>query len=665
MDLIKSPQLPQQLIDKYEREASRYWDLFYRRNEDRFFRDRHYFDREFPELLSAQTVLEVGCGVGNTIFPLLELNPTAFIYACDFAPSAVALVRSHPQYASGRVHAFVADITAAPKLAGSQSGVSVAPATVNPSQQLDPPNDSMGLPLAAGTGSLITAAAGCSGVSSRAANGFVLAVGGSTSSTSNTSSNSGSSTTTTSSSSIASPGGLAEAVPAGSVDACCMVFVLSAISPERMPQAIRNIARTLKPGTGQVLFRDYAVGDLSEGRLAQQGRSQRIEDNFYARWDGTRAYYFTEVGLRELFASQGFRCESIVVHERVVENRKQQSRMERRYIQAVFTYCSSPNGTYGALASTLLGHEGKEESVQQAAQQPAGCSKCSMSRQVSEQSDRRRGGSCDTRTLELSPVDLGPVTFAIAGVQPSSAQLALARLLLASPSALLQRHVVATSSSALGLDLLRQNARQNSPMVLIERLRLQQFAWRSWTTADHNPVAAALAPQQPRGACQGGKGCSSSGEGDSCPGQRTSSTGGKSAAADGHGEEAQAQLTALRTAFPAGFDVVAGANLLREGSEAEAAGLASCLAALLSHAPHAVVLLSHTTPRSTSSTSSSSAEGGSGEASGGWLQSLTEAAARVGLVAAELPAGSRTKAQGIVQGGFKDGVEFLCLRRGS
>lgn len=55
----------------------------------------------------------MGCGAGNTVFPLLELNPGASIYACDFAPSAVGLVRAHPAYATtaGRVHAFVADIT--------------------------------------------------------------------------------------------------------------------------------------------------------------------------------------------------------------------------------------------------------------------------------------------------------------------------------------------------------------------------------------------------------------------------------------------------------------------------------------------------------------------------------------------------------------------------
>lgn len=48
---------------RYQEQASVFWDLFYSRNGDRFFRDRHYFDREFPELLEASTVLEVGARV--------------------------------------------------------------------------------------------------------------------------------------------------------------------------------------------------------------------------------------------------------------------------------------------------------------------------------------------------------------------------------------------------------------------------------------------------------------------------------------------------------------------------------------------------------------------------------------------------------------------------
>jgi methyltransferase-like protein 6 len=49
--------------------------------------------------------------VGNTIYPLLEINPQAHVHACDFSKRAVQLVQEHPQYGSGRVTAFVADIT--------------------------------------------------------------------------------------------------------------------------------------------------------------------------------------------------------------------------------------------------------------------------------------------------------------------------------------------------------------------------------------------------------------------------------------------------------------------------------------------------------------------------------------------------------------------------
>lgn len=40
--------------------AAGYWHRFYLRNEDRFYKDRHYFEAEFPQLLRAGTVLEVG-----------------------------------------------------------------------------------------------------------------------------------------------------------------------------------------------------------------------------------------------------------------------------------------------------------------------------------------------------------------------------------------------------------------------------------------------------------------------------------------------------------------------------------------------------------------------------------------------------------------------------
>lgn len=62
-------------------------------------------------LVKDDHLLQVGCGVGNTAYPLLEINKHSKVYACDFAASAVKLVKEHPQYSCGRMHAFVADIT--------------------------------------------------------------------------------------------------------------------------------------------------------------------------------------------------------------------------------------------------------------------------------------------------------------------------------------------------------------------------------------------------------------------------------------------------------------------------------------------------------------------------------------------------------------------------
>ena len=48
------------LAEKFERNASKYWDRFYKEHQDGFFRDRHYLHREFPALEEgAPTILEV------------------------------------------------------------------------------------------------------------------------------------------------------------------------------------------------------------------------------------------------------------------------------------------------------------------------------------------------------------------------------------------------------------------------------------------------------------------------------------------------------------------------------------------------------------------------------------------------------------------------------
>ncbi|MCO5586123.1 hypothetical protein L7F22_040063 [Adiantum nelumboides] len=247
----------QVLTDKYENDANKYWDLFYKRNSNKFFKDRHYLRKEWgeyfekvvppanPKLQGVSSerpvILEIGCGVGNTLFPLLDTYPNIFVHACDFSPRAVNLVKAHKSYKESHVHVFVCDVTTED---------------------------------------------------------------------------------------------LTLWVPAQSVDVATLVFSLSAMSPEKMPQVLQNIKKILKP-EGHVLIRDYAFGDLAQERLS--AKIQKISQNFYVRGDGTRAYYFTEAGLIDLFKAQGYICKKVRVFEKTVENRAREVTMDRRWIQGVFS----------------------------------------------------------------------------------------------------------------------------------------------------------------------------------------------------------------------------------------------------------------------------------------------------------------------------------------
>lgn len=120
------------------------------------------------------------------------------------------------------------------------------------------------------------------------------------------------------------------------LDFCLMIFVLSAVSPTKMPIVVRNLKQVLKQGTGRVLFRDYAVGDLAQIRFEQSRQKKKLGDNFYLRGDGTRCFYFTQAFLKSLFEQEGFICENMTIHERQTENRQTKITMHRKWIQAVF-----------------------------------------------------------------------------------------------------------------------------------------------------------------------------------------------------------------------------------------------------------------------------------------------------------------------------------------
>jgi 2-polyprenyl-3-methyl-5-hydroxy-6-metoxy-1,4-benzoquinol methylase len=95
--------------DRYENKSKIFWHEFYKRNSDHFYKDRHYLHIVFPELkppvIPAPNtlpihLLEIGCGVGNAVTPLLEIHPTLVVHAMDLAPSAIKILRSSSPHRS-------------------------------------------------------------------------------------------------------------------------------------------------------------------------------------------------------------------------------------------------------------------------------------------------------------------------------------------------------------------------------------------------------------------------------------------------------------------------------------------------------------------------------------------------------------------------------------
>uniref|UniRef100_A0A5S6QRP8 tRNA N(3)-methylcytidine methyltransferase n=1 Tax=Trichuris muris TaxID=70415 RepID=A0A5S6QRP8_TRIMR len=219
-----TPLLSRQEADNYERQSSFYWDEFYRQHSCGFFKDRKWLFTEFPELEcfigsandhhvhpdQCKWLLEVGCGVGNTVIPLMQATAGSELrfYACDFSSVAVDLLRRNVAFDANRCNAFVWDIC----------------------------DEQKELPFAE-----------------------------------------------------------------RSLDYVSLIFVLSSLDPSKFGQAVANVVRCLKPN-GLLLFRDYGRYDMAQLRF-KKGRC--ISDNFYARGDGTRVYFFTPEEVDALFVKYG------------------------------------------------------------------------------------------------------------------------------------------------------------------------------------------------------------------------------------------------------------------------------------------------------------------------------------------------------------------------
>nr|XP_046271099.1 tRNA N(3)-methylcytidine methyltransferase METTL2 isoform X1 [Scatophagus argus] len=281
--LENSQPLPSEKQEEYDSRANEYWNDFYTIHENRFFKDRHWLFTEFPELapqcslnheshpeVSGQQdrldqeqrreaaavshvdddipgssatyrILEVGCGVGNTVFPILKTNndPGLFVYCCDFSSTAVELVKTNPEYDPERCFAFVHDLS---------------------DVEANYP------------------------------------------------------------------------VPDGTLDVIVLIFVLSALHPNKMQASISRLARLLKPG-GVMLLRDYGRYDMAQLRF-KKGRC--LSENFYVRGDGTRVYFFTQDELHVMFTEAGLDKMQNLVDRRLQVNRGKQLTMYRVWIQCKY-----------------------------------------------------------------------------------------------------------------------------------------------------------------------------------------------------------------------------------------------------------------------------------------------------------------------------------------
>ena len=104
---------------KYETDNSKNWDTFYKHNQANFFKDRHYLSDEFSLediFKDAKTrfhVVDMGCGVGNALLPLLTQFPSMTAKGFDCSSTAVNLLseRLNSEGLSERCQVRAGDMT--------------------------------------------------------------------------------------------------------------------------------------------------------------------------------------------------------------------------------------------------------------------------------------------------------------------------------------------------------------------------------------------------------------------------------------------------------------------------------------------------------------------------------------------------------------------------
>ncbi|KAK9735253.1 hypothetical protein RND81_04G194000 [Saponaria officinalis] len=266
--------------------SSQSWSHFHSRHSSgKFFKERRYLLKEFPELLSCadySKVLEVGCGNGSTVLPILRAREKINVYACDCSVEALDrvtdnLVNADLALLTERFHPFCCDFSA----------------TEFPNWLACKPCRNMRFEKLLNCDLEVD-------VNKRDLESL--------------------------------PSMKEGACCLGGVDFVTLVFTLSAVPPERMAAAIMECFSVLKPG-GLLLFRDYGLYDMTMLRFEPE---KRVGFRHYIRADGTYSYFFDLDATRDLFVGVGFtevELEYCCVNS---VNRKKGNSMRRVWVHGKF-----------------------------------------------------------------------------------------------------------------------------------------------------------------------------------------------------------------------------------------------------------------------------------------------------------------------------------------
>jgi hypothetical protein len=120
--------------------------------------------------------------------------------------------------------------------------------------------------------------------------------------------------------------------------------------------AVQKAVSVMRPG-GRLFFRDYGRGDHAQLRFSEDGR-HKLEDNFYVRAEGTRAYYFTVGEVQRLCECAGLRLVECSYIHRDQTNASEGKLWHRVWIHGIFEKPIQSLTADDAWSGSWRGHEG-------------------------------------------------------------------------------------------------------------------------------------------------------------------------------------------------------------------------------------------------------------------------------------------------------------------